>query len=86
MLRPDVPLMNSNINKANRDVLLNRAREAQASRIWIAMDRASFFDRGDHLRRLEENLRFFEHILIDKSMSLKRRHMRLRYIHIQHES
>lgn len=60
MLRPDVPLMNSNINKANRDVLLHRAREAQASRIWIAMDRASFFDRGDHLRRLEENLRFFE--------------------------
>lgn len=60
MLCPDVPLLNSNINEASRDLFLEQAKRANASRIWIALDRGSLFDRGDHLKRLEKNLRFFE--------------------------
>jgi len=60
MLNPDIPVLNSNLNEATRNTLLNQARDAKADRIWIALDRSSLFDRGDHLTRLCENLRFFE--------------------------
>ena len=60
MFNPDIPILNSNINQTTRDTLLNQARSAKAARIWIALDRDSLFDRGDHLKRLNENLRFFE--------------------------
>ena len=60
MLCPDVPFLNSNLNEASRAVFLKQAKRAKASRVWIALDRCSLFDRGDHLGRLEANLRFFE--------------------------
>lgn len=60
MLHPDVPVMNSNLNEATRLVLLRQMKAAKARRVWIALDRASFFERGDHMERLGENLRFFE--------------------------
>lgn len=60
MLRPDVPLMNSNLTESSRSLFLDQAMRANASRIWIALDRSSLFNREDHLERLEENLRFFE--------------------------
>lgn len=60
MLRPDVPLMNSNLNETSRSLFLEQIKQADASRVWIALDRESFFERKDHLERLKENLRFFE--------------------------
>lgn len=60
MLRPDVPFMNSNLNAASRVAFLRQAQEAQAARVWISLDRSSLFDREDHMKRLEDNLRFFE--------------------------
>ena len=52
--------MNSAVNERTREVLLEQIRLAGACRVWIALDRASFFERKDHINRLEENLRFFE--------------------------
>ena len=60
MLCPDVPLLNSNLNESSRKQFLEQAQRANASRVWIALDRGSLFNREDHLERLEENLHFFE--------------------------
>lgn len=60
MLCPNVPLMNSNLTEASRSLFLEQAVRANASRIWIALDRSSLFNREDHMKRLEDNLRFFE--------------------------
>ena len=60
MLKPDVPFLNSNLNESTRALFLAQAKQAKASRVWIALDRESLFCRKDHMARLEENLRFFE--------------------------
>jgi len=60
MLCPDVPVLNSNVTESSRTLFLEQAKQANASRVWIALDRSSLFNREDHLERLEENLRFFE--------------------------
>lgn len=60
MLRPDIPIMNSNLNETTRQETLAQLKQAKAGRVWIALDRASLFDRKDHIERLRENLRFFE--------------------------
>lgn len=61
MIRPDVPIMNSSVGPNNRCEYLKLLNEAKARRVWIAFDRPTLFkDRTDDLKRLGENLRFFE--------------------------
>lgn len=60
MLRPDVPFMNSNLNQSSRELFLKQARQANAGRVWIALDRKSLFCRDNHMELLKENLHFFE--------------------------
>ena len=61
MIRPDVPIMNSRVSEDTRGEYLRQIREANADRVWIALERRTLFeDRADDLRRLSENLRFFE--------------------------
>lgn len=60
MLKPDIPVMNSNLNETTRKTLLEQIKQANTGRVWIALDREALFHRKDHLKRLESNLRFFE--------------------------
>lgn len=61
MQKPHVPIMNSNVDENTRPVYLRQIREADADRVWIALDRYTFFeDRTRDMERLRENLRYFE--------------------------
>ena len=60
MLKPYVPVMNSSLNRTSRELLLGDIRASGAELVFIALDRTSLFERGDHIKRLKENLRFFE--------------------------
>ena len=60
MLYPDIPVMNSNTNEKTRQDFLETLKASKAQRVWIAYDRSALFERGDSLKQLEENLRFFE--------------------------
>lgn len=61
MIRPDVPIMNSNVNETTRPMLLEQIRGSAAERVWIALDRYTFFaDRTRDMELLRENLRYFE--------------------------
>lgn len=60
MLYPDIPIMNSNTTEETRQSFLETLIASKARRLWIALDRSSLFDRGDSLKRMEANIRFFE--------------------------
>lgn len=60
MLFPDVPIMNSNIDLNSREKYLELFETAKAGRVWIALDRVSLFERGEHLEKLSENIKYFE--------------------------
>ena len=61
MIRPDIPIMNSNVTESNRNEYLCQIKAAEVRRVWLALDRRTLFsDREEDLQRLWENLRFFE--------------------------
>lgn len=60
MLCPDIPMLNSNVNKDNRVQILDILKNAKVKRLWLALDRHTLFNRGDDLLKLGDNLRFFE--------------------------
>lgn len=60
MIKPDIPIMYSSLNECTREKYLELLTAANASRVWIALDRFTLFNRGDHLEKLKSHICFFE--------------------------
>lgn len=60
MIRPDIPVMDSTLNEKSRPQYVKMLKEANASRVWIALSRISFFERGDTVGNLADNIKYFE--------------------------